>query len=734
MGKALWVLLLLVCLPLTAQATGDYDFTLREDTAVINKYTGSSTRITVPASLVVDGREYATVLNSATVFAENQVLQSVTLESGVGFVDGRMDGLFKNCKNLQSVTFGTHTGITGLEGAFYQCQSLTALDLSGLVLTKITDLDYLFCGCSHLRELTGYEAWDTGSVESMYMTFSNTTSLSFLDLSRWDLSQVKNTGWCFQTCYASTILLPQSLHVISAGFFNHASRHQGQTFTVPAGVSAVGLGHTFYDFGNYFTAFSVAPGNTACKAVDGILYSADGTTLYAIPRNKSFPDGVFAIAEGVTFLGELSFSRNRNIQTVLLPDSYEISLVEKNDPRYILYKDNGNLNSGNSLNIAVYLHTGVTRYQVKPTNPRYTSIDGVLYTKDRAALVAVPARYDGYIAIPQGVSRWESEAMWSVENVAVDSYMGKCQGVSIPKSLTYIADDQLRKLNRLAKRGLVITLEEDNPSYRLYEGMLVAKTQVSALEVELETDRYVYDGTKKLPQIQVWDGEQLLIPGQDYVFRYENNQNAGEATVILTGQGLYGGERRIPFTVEKAPLPPKDLPSLQGYYGQSLRQLDLPREYTWETDSLLGAVGEKTFPAIRKSEDPNYADQPVRIPVTVEPRPVFLQVEIAEKTFDFSTSAQFSVHTEGFLPGDQVTLDRSRVQAVFASPWPGERISVTLRGSFSLSGADAGSYVLCQPNIPCGTILHSVPLIITAITLPVLTAGLVIFLRKRRAK
>lgn len=734
MRKVLWMLLLLVCLPLTAQAAGDYGFTLQEDTAVITKYTGNSTHITVPASLEVDGKEYATVLNSATVFAENQTLRSVTLESGVGFVDGRMDGLFKNCTNLQSVTLGKHTGITGMQGVFYQCKSLTSLDLSGLELAQVTNLDYLFYGCTGLREITGYEGWDTGAVESMYMTFSNTTSLSFLDLSRWDLSQVRNTGWCFQTCYASTILLPQSLRVISAGFFNHASRHQGQTFTVPAGVRAVGLAHTFYDFGSYFTAFSVAPGNTACKAADGILYSADGTTLYAVPRNKDFPDGVFAIEEGVTFLGELSFSRNRNIREVVLPDSYEISLVEKNDPRYILDNDNGNLNGGNSLNIAVYLYTGVTRYQVKPTNPHYISIDGILYTKDQAALVAVPARYDGYMDIPQGVRRWESEAMWSVENATVDSYMGKCKGVSIPKSLTYIADDQLRKLNRLAARGLVITLDAENPSYRLYEGMLVAKTQVSALEVKLETDRYVYDGTEKLPEIRVWDGDRLLVSGQDYTFRYENNQNAGKASVVLIGRGLYGGERKIPFTVEKAPMPPKDAPSLQGYYGQSLRQLDLPREYVWETDSLLGAVGEKTFPAIRKSDDPNYADQPVQIPVTVMPRPVSIQVEITKKTFDFSDKAQFSVHTEGFLPGDQVTLDTSRVQAVFASPWPGERISVSLRGSFSLSGADAGNYVLCQPNTPYGTILHSIPLLSTAIALPLLTTGLVILLRKRTAR
>lgn len=475
MGKALWVLFLLVCLPLTAQAAEDYEFTLQEDTALVTKYTGSSTDLTVPAVLEIDGKCYATVLDSATVFAENQALQSVTLENGVSFVEGRMDGLFKNCKNLQSVTLGTHTGITGMEGAFYQCQSLTTLDLSGLGLSKITDLDYLFCGCSHLRELTGYEDWDTGAVESMYMTFAETASLPAVDLSRWDLSRVKNTGWCFQNCGAAQILLPQSLNVISAGFFNHVNRFAGQTFTVPAGVTGVGLAHTFYDFGTELTAFAVAPGNTACKAVDGVLYSADGTILYAIPRSKTFPDGVFAIEEGVTFLGELSFCRNPNIREVVLPDSFEISPVEKNDPRYILYQDYGNLNSGSSLDIAIYLHTNVARYSVKATNPRYTSVDGVLYTKGQTSLVAVPARYDGKLTIPQGVTRWESGAMWAVDSATVDGYMENCEGISIPNSLTYIAPDQLTKLNRLGAQGLVITLEDDHPTYRLVDGTLAPK-------------------------------------------------------------------------------------------------------------------------------------------------------------------------------------------------------------------------------------------------------------------
>ena len=54
-----------------------------------------------------------------------------------------------------------------------------------------------------------------------------------------------------------------------------------------------------------------------------------------------------------------------------------------------MFKDTGNLNAGSNLSIAIYCYTGITRYEVKDTNPRYSSLNGLIYSKDGKALTAV---------------------------------------------------------------------------------------------------------------------------------------------------------------------------------------------------------------------------------------------------------------------------------------------------------------------------------------------------------
>ena len=65
--------------------------------------------------------------------------------------------------------------------------------------------------------------------------------------------------------------------------------------------------------------------------------------------------------------------------------------------RYIVFEDDGNLNVGTNLTIAIYRYTGVTDYAVKDSNPRYTSVNGIIYSKDMTHVVAIPARYNKWV-------------------------------------------------------------------------------------------------------------------------------------------------------------------------------------------------------------------------------------------------------------------------------------------------------------------------------------------------
>ena len=466
-------------------------------TVTLTKYTGTDTVVEVPASYEIDGSVYQTSIDSRSCFCKNTTITAVTINEGVKFKDNSMYVLFGGCTKLASVdlTKLNTAGVTDMAWVFYQCSSLTSLDLSSFDTSAVTTMKGMFSHCANLKEITGLENFNTSSLLSIYVMFNRTNSLEKVDLSRWDLDQLENSGWCFQICGAKEILLPDNIAVLSAGFFNHASAYEGSSFTIPAGVKKIGYAHTFYDFATSdFTEFKVAEGNEKYVAIDGVLYSTDGTEIVAVPRAKTFEDGAYEIQEGVTFIPELSFSRNSNITSVTLPNSYVIrQFVPAEDPQYIIFEDDGNLNAANSLTIAFYVYTGVTEYAVKDDNPLYSSDRGIIYSKDMTTLVAVPARYDQLMNIPDGVTTWNTYAMWPIGTSSVDGCMVNCEGVYIPATLTDIAQDQIDMLNRLNGYRLdgksvngtaytfKITVAEENPAYKTDEnGYLVKKVIIAS--------------------------------------------------------------------------------------------------------------------------------------------------------------------------------------------------------------------------------------------------------------
>lgn len=63
---------------------------------------------------------------------------------------------------------------------------------------------------------------------------------------------------------------------------------------------------------------------------------------------------------------------------------------------------------------------------------------------------------------------------------------------------------------------------------------------------------WVYTGSAITPAVDVFDGETLLQEGIDYKIEYQNNQNAGNASILIHGVGLYSGTLTVGFTIEKA--------------------------------------------------------------------------------------------------------------------------------------------------------------------------------------
>ena len=66
-----------------------------------------------------------------------------------------MTAMFYNCNSLTSldVSRWNTSNVTSMDGMFNNCGALTYLDISGWDTSKVTDTGYMFKGCSALKTI-----------------------------------------------------------------------------------------------------------------------------------------------------------------------------------------------------------------------------------------------------------------------------------------------------------------------------------------------------------------------------------------------------------------------------------------------------------------------------------------------------------------------------------------------------------------------------------------------------
>lgn len=247
----------------------------------------------------------------------------------------------------------------------------------------------------------------------------------------------------FQECtgFNGKLTLPSTLESIGSYAFNHCEFLTNKSIIIPKSVKIIGSSktegsHVFYNTAStHITEFIVEEGNEYFKAVDGVLFTKDGTRLIQYPTSK--PGNVYEIPEGVTILDPLSFNRagapsawcsapDGGLRKIIIPDSLNVIR-----------------NGYQQLNDALYKYAGVRYVDVKDTNKKYKSVDGILYSRDGTVLYTVPVARTGIINIEEGVTR-----LPGVFSYAESRYS---QIINIPSTVTYIADYDLSNLKKLGK-------------------------------------------------------------------------------------------------------------------------------------------------------------------------------------------------------------------------------------------------------------------------------------------
>ena len=88
-----------------------------------------------------------------------------------------------------------------------------------------------------------------------------------------------------------------------------------------------------------------------------------------------------------------------------------------------------------------------------------------------------------------------------------------------------------------------------------YTGSVEAKFNITAKALTASMVQPIapqtYTGSPIVPEPTVKDGETALSKGTDYTVKYQDNLNAGTATVTLTGKGNYSGSVNKDFTINQ---------------------------------------------------------------------------------------------------------------------------------------------------------------------------------------
>ena len=115
---------------------------------------------------------------------------------------------FSGCKNLSAINGIENLktdNVTTMTSMFYDCSSLTSLDLHSFNTEKVTDMYKMFEGCSSLTNLD-VSSFKTDNVTNMSCMFWGCMSLTSLDVSNFNTENVENMFAMFLACWELTSL------------------------------------------------------------------------------------------------------------------------------------------------------------------------------------------------------------------------------------------------------------------------------------------------------------------------------------------------------------------------------------------------------------------------------------------------------------------------------------------------------------------------------------------------
>ena len=246
--------------------------------------------------------------------------------------------------------------------------------------------------------------------------------------------------------------------------------------------------------------------NPHFQAIDGVLFSKDGTRLISCPRKTSVascvaPNGVREIAAGafrscenlkafaapasVATIGDEAFCGCASLKTVVLADGVR-EIGERAFADCVSLETISIPSSVSSVGYGAFSRCkSLKSIEVGAENRAYKSIDGVLFNKDGSELLAYPLGLRGGECVaPEGTKRISG---------FIGDYMGDyVETIALPESVEDVCGVQPLKEWRVA---------EGNPHFQAIDGVLFSKDGTKLIcfpSHKPDVEYAVPDGTQEI--------------------------------------------------------------------------------------------------------------------------------------------------------------------------------------------------------------------------------------------
>lgn len=445
------------------------------------------------------------------------------------------------------------TGMTDASYLLHGCSELTEADLSDFDTSAVTNMESMFNGCSALETLD-LSKFDTSNVTNMSCMFNECLALKNLDLSQFNTSNVRNMRYMFSACGLQELDL--------SSFITSQVTDMYGMFDGCSEMKQIDL--SSFDTSNVTDMCEMFRGNNADVDLSGFDTSkvVDMSGMFAQNHYRTELDLSSFDTSNVRYINAM-FNSSHSLEVLDL-SGFDLGNVEEDISSFLPNWKNGKLKTiytpknlkrtvplkyvwnGKHTSETWYMADG-TKVQELPKNLDYS----IVLTKNKPTSVVTAS-----ITASKKKTAYLCGDTLNVDDLTVIYHSSK--GAVIPLTQGFTTNAAEITMSKPGKKMLVVSYTEpETNSVLTAEIELTVTLAMSGDSVEVtlpEAAAYIYNGRAQtpIPNVKLKNGAETLTAGTDYTVSYKNNINAGEASVVIAGMGVYSGKVEKTFTITPA--------------------------------------------------------------------------------------------------------------------------------------------------------------------------------------